>query len=79
MGKEEKSMWDKLKFLNEEDAKNGTTNVQISPHLVRADMVKQGGHVTMGVAPETFHDIAINDREVSILLLVIDKKAYDEA
>lgn len=79
MGKEEKSIWEKLKILNEGDTKNGTTNLQISPHLVRADMVKAGGHVTMGVAPETFHDIAISDREVSLILLVIDKKAYDEA
>ena len=68
----EKSMWDKFKELNENDDKNGTDHLQVSPHFVRADMVKAGGHVTMGIAPETFRDLAINGRNLKCLLLVID-------
>lgn len=79
MGNKEKTIWEKLQILNEQDAKNGTTFVQISPHLVRADKVKQGGHVTMGVAPETFHDIVLSGKDISLLLLVIDKDAFDKA
>lgn len=79
MGNIEKTIWEKLQFLNEQDTKNGTTLLQISPHLVRADKVKQGGHVTMGVAPETIHDIVLSGKNVALLLLVIDKDAFDKA
>ena len=73
----QQSIWDKLKMLNDRDSKNGTKFVQVSNILVKADKVKQGGLITMGVSSEAFEDIATK-KDVRVLLLVVDGKAFDE-
>lgn len=74
----EKSIWDKLKILNERDSKDGTRLVSLSNTMVSANLVSQGGHVTMGVDRECFDDIVLSDKKVSVLLMVIDKDEFDK-
>lgn len=72
-------MWDKFKILNENDEKNGTTNLSMSNTMVEAKSCKQGGLVTMGVAGETLNDIVLSRRNVGVFLFVVDMDEYKKA
>lgn len=70
-------MFDKLQALNEKDKMNGTKLFQISNILVRADKVKKGGHITMGVPEDVVLDM-VSGKDVRVALLIIDGKEYDK-
>ncbi|HEX2683616.1 MAG TPA: hypothetical protein VHL77_06775 [Ferruginibacter sp.] len=50
-----KRMFQILDEMNVADGKNGTATLGLCPHLVSANTVKQGGHITMGVPAELIH------------------------
>jgi len=59
-----------------DDTANDTKNLRISNTLLSADLVSQGGKITMGVDRDSFHQI-INDK-YKVLLLVINKEEYEK-
>lgn len=65
-----------LDKLNVRDSLQGSRLVGVSNNFVSANKAKQGAHVTMGVEEICLHQI-MND-EAIVVLLVIDKKAYEE-
>lgn len=53
-------------------------SVLISPHLVSARTVKQGGIVEMGVAPEIITEMVTDPNKRIFVLLVIDRQRFTE-
>jgi hypothetical protein len=74
---EPKSIFQKMHILNQMDEQNKTKHCGIFNQLVSADMVKAGGHVTMGVDRETFMEIALDPEKRAVLLIAIDREQLD--
>jgi hypothetical protein len=70
-----KNVFDTLKLLNEHDIQHGTRIVQISNTLIRAQKVKAGAEVVMGV-PENILTSLLDLDPPLVLLLVIDRKEF---
>lgn len=70
------NMFDAFKIMNEKDAKEGTGKLGACPDFIGARTVKGGGKVEMGVPAEVLKKLW--DGEVMPLLLIIDKKDYQE-
>lgn len=74
----EKTMFEKLQELNEMDKKNGSRLLRVSGNFVGAEQVKGGGLITMGVDREALTDVVLGGKNLSCVLLVIDKDEYDK-
>lgn len=57
-------------------------DIRMSGNIVGAQKVKAGGHITMGIDSQTFHEIsmemAANDHKHYVVLYVINKEQFDK-
>lgn len=72
-----KTIFQKMHILNQMDEKNKTAHCSVFNELVSANMVKAGGHVTMGVDRGTFMEITLNPEKRAVLLIAIDREQFD--
>lgn len=63
--------FDVLKIMSERDL-----DIKLSNTMVRADLNKRGGHVTMGVTQEVIHDI-MNNTPLILALIVANQDQFD--
>lgn len=56
-------------------------DIRMTGTIVRADMVKAGGHITFGVDRNTFNDIAMQmaagEKKYLVAMYVVNKEQFD--
>lgn len=70
--------FEKLDKLNQMDAENSTANVGICNELVGVNMNGHNGTVTIGVPGGVAQDLALQQSNKRVVLLIIDKDEYDK-
>lgn len=56
---------------------NNNQNIRMSTSLVRADKVKAGGHITMGIDGETLMELVLHPEKYMVALYVIDREQFN--
>ena len=70
----EKRMFLILDEMNQADEKNKTRMVEVGTEFIRADKVKQGASISMGMPESALFDLA-SGKKIAVLIL-LDQEEY---
>lgn len=74
MEKKIKTAFEVLSEMHNDDLKNGSRLIAVSPNLISGDKVKGGAKISMGVEEYVLTDL-LQDKSMA-LLLIIDKAEF---
>lgn len=71
-------MFEILDQLNQIDAETGSAHIGVCNTLLSVNKKGNHGEITIGVPGEVAQDIALGNSNRRVILLIIDKDAYDK-